>query len=71
MYIVLEIQKNGDGTVGNLVYTYEDKNEAGSKYHSVLASAAVSILPVHTAFLLTDDGFKVESKCYRHGEEEK
>lgn len=66
MFIILELQTNTDGTVGTLINTYTEQNDAESKYHSVLASAAVSSLPKHTAFMLADDGRVVKSECYTH-----
>ena len=69
MYIVLELQTNTDGTVGNLVYSYENKNEAESKYHEILMHAAISKLPVHTAMLITSYGVTVKTDCYRHEQE--
>lgn len=63
-YIVIELQTNADGTVGNLVYSYDSQNNAESKYHSVLASAAISALPKHAAVLMTSEGYLLESKCY-------
>lgn len=68
-YIVIELQTNTDGTVGNLVYSYTDRNEAEQKYHLILSSAAVSQLPAHAAVLLTGDGRMLASQCYRHVEE--
>lgn len=65
-YLVIEIQTNSDGSVGNLVYAYDDRNQAESKYHTVLASAAISALPAHAAVLLTSDGRQLEYKCYHH-----
>lgn len=70
MYIILEIQTNPDGTIGSLVNSYADRNEAESKYHTVLASAAISNLPKHTAFMLTDDGSVMRRECYEHEIEE-
>ena len=67
-YIVIELQTNSDGTVGNLVYAFTNRNEAEQKYHLVLASAAVSQLPAHAAVLLTNDGRTIASQCYRHEE---
>lgn len=67
-YIVIELQTNSDGTVGNLVYAFTNRNEAEQKYHLVLASAAVSQLPSHAAVLLTNDGRTIASQCYRHEE---
>ena len=70
MYIVIEIQTNTDGTVGNFVWAYQSENEAFSKYHSVLASAAISSLPVHAAVILRNDGLQIAAQSFKHGEEE-
>lgn len=69
MYIVVEIQTNADGTVGNIVHAYAAKNEAYSRYHSVLASAAISALPRHAAVLLENTGTPLEFRCFEHGGE--
>ena len=63
-YVVLEIQTNADGTVGTLVNTYDNWNQAEQKYHTVLAAAAVSGLPVHTAVLITNEGQVQENKTF-------
>lgn len=63
-YIVIEIQTNQDGTVGNIVTTYDSQLEAESKYHTVLSAAAISELPEHAALLFTSQGTVLESKCY-------
>lgn len=68
-YIVIELQTNNDGVVGNLVYSYTDRNQAEQKYHLVLASAAVSTLPAYAAVLMTSDGRTLASQCYKHVEE--
>lgn len=65
-YIVIELQNNADGTVSNLVYTYDNKNEAESKYHLVLSSAAVSQVRIHAAMLATTDGKLIASQHYIH-----
>ena len=65
-YIVIEVQTNIDGTVGNLVYSYDNRNEAESKYHAVLAAAAVSALPMHTCVLFQSDGILLARQCYVH-----
>lgn len=69
-YTVIEIQTGTDGKVANLVTTYETRNEAESAFHSVLAAAALSSLPVHAASILTNEGALVETRCYRHELEE-
>ena len=66
MYIILETQTNLDGTVGTILTTFTDQDQAESKYHLVLSSAAVSSLPRHCAFMLTDEGYILKSECYRH-----
>lgn len=69
-FIVVEIQTNSDGTVGNLITAYDNRNEAEQKYHLVLSAAAVSLLPSHAAVLMTSDGQPLEYKCYHHEIEE-
>ena len=66
MYIVLETQTYIDGTVGTLINTYTDTNEAESNYHRVLMAAAISTVPIHTAFMLTDSGQIIKSESYKH-----
>ena len=68
-YLVTEIQHWANGSVQNPTWSYDDRNKAEAKFHTVLAAAAVSTLPVHSAILFTDEGFTLESKCYKHGEE--
>lgn len=63
-YIVLEIQTYLSGEVGTLITQHTNRNEAESKYHSVLSAAAISGLPKHAAVLMTNDGFFIESKSY-------
>ena len=69
-YLVIEIQHNQDGTVGNFVFAYDDRNQAESKYHSILASAAVSQVYIHSAVLMTSTGVQVAHQSYTHGAEE-
>lgn len=69
MYIVIEIQTNHDGTVGNLVWSFDNEAQARQKYHLVLASAAVSNLPCHTCMILMNDGSQIALTCYKEEEE--
>ena len=64
-YIVLELQTNTDGSVGTLINSYDEQPQAESKYHSVLAAAAVSTIPCHACVLLASDGRQLESKAYK------
>lgn len=69
-YILLECQTNADGSVGNLVSAYDDRNQAESAYHSVLAAAAISSLPIHMAAIMTNEGYVLESRNYKHEQPE-
>lgn len=62
-YTVVEIQ---NGIVGANVWTYDAQEQAEAKYHSVLSVAAVSSVAVHTAMLVTEEGFTVAYQCYKH-----
>ncbi len=68
--IVTEIQKFADGTMTTPSYAYDNRNSADAKYHAILASAAVSAVPVHSAIMYTDEGLYIESKCYKHESQE-
>ena len=65
-YLVIEIQTNADGKIGILTFFFDDCNEAESKYHSVLAAAAISALPMHTCDLIQADGILLARQCYVH-----
>lgn len=66
MFIVIELQKNENGTVGNIVTEHSTQAEAESKYHAILAAAAVSNLPVHSAVIVSEEGFPLMHQCYKH-----
>jgi hypothetical protein len=66
MYIVVELQKNADGVVSNIVTSYNTLAEAENKYYSILASACISKIPVHSAVIISEEGFTVRSQCYKH-----
>ena len=65
-FITIELQKNADGNVANLVTAFDTQEEAESKFHSILATAAVSKLPCHSAIIVSEEGFPVDHKCYKH-----
>ena len=69
MFIVIEIQYNGT-TAATIATSYQTKNEANAKYHTVLAAAAVSSLPVHSAIIIDETGHLIKSEFYRHSAEE-
>ena len=65
MYIILEIQTDAQGTVTILPEVKkETRREADSVYHSMLAAAALSQLPVHSAVILTNDGRLISAQSY-------
>lgn len=65
-YLVIEIQQNADGTVGNFVFAYDDRLQAESKYHYLLGAAAVSSVYIHSAVLMTSTGVQVSHQSYEH-----
>ena len=69
-YLVIEIQTNADGKVSNLVHSYDDRNEAESKFHAVLSAAAISALPVHSCALMSNECILLKQGCYKHEQAE-
>jgi hypothetical protein len=65
-YIVIELQTLSDGSVANIVTAHDTINEAQSKYHGVLASAAISAVPIHAAVLLDNHGMVLETYAFEH-----
>ena len=71
-YYIFEIQQYANGEYGHIVhFAYDDdankaRLKAESKYHEVLAAAAVSELRSHSATLLTADGRTIMNQCYKH-----
>ena len=66
MYIVLELQTMAGGQVGNFVWSFSTREEAFAKYHTVLASAAVSALPVHASVILDNKGLQIAAQAFEH-----
>ena len=66
-YIVIEIQVNADGGVGTLVNAYDSYNTAQQQYHTILAAAAVSELPVHSAVVLDVTGELIDHQAFVRG----
>lgn len=66
MYIVIELQKNTEGVVSNIVTSHNTLAEAESKFYTILSAAAVSAVPVHSAVIVSEEGFPVANKCYKH-----
>ena len=67
-YIVIELQTMPDGAVANIVTSHNTINAAESAYHSILAAAAISTLPVHSAVLLNNHGLLLEAYSFEHAD---
>ena len=71
-FYIVEIQQYANGEYGHLVhYVYDaDPDKARlkgeSKYYEVLAAAAVSNLPCHSAIMFSTEGFPLLHQCYKH-----
>ena len=65
MFYVIEMQTNGT-QAANIVSTYESRNEAMSKYHTVLAAAAISPVEVHACVVMDEEGRYEARDCYIH-----
>ena len=52
------------GTGATLVTEHNTKNEALSKYHTVLSFAAVSELPAHSCVVLDEEGRTIARESF-------
>lgn len=68
MFAVIEIQKNGSSAIP-LTSLYDNKDDAYSKYHQILAAAAVSTVQEHSAILISEEGnYMFHEKFVHEGE---
>ena len=65
-YFIVEIQKQFDGSFAHLVHTADTRNAAESVYYQVLAAAAISNIPEHSAIMFTTEGFPLMHQIYKH-----
>ena len=71
-FYIVEIQQYTNGEYGHIVHFAYDADpdmarlKAESKYHEVLAAAAISALPSHAATLISAEGYPVMHQCYKH-----
>lgn len=68
--IVTEIQKFADGSMTTPSYAFDNRNSADAKYHAILASAAVSAVPVHACIMYTEEGIPLDHYYYHHESEQ-
>lgn len=64
VYTTIENQIRADGSKGVLFDHFTDRAQAESKYHTILAAAAVSDVPYHEALLFDCNGEVSERKAY-------
>ena len=69
VFYVIEIQ-TGVESGAVLPFTFTDRSQAESKYHSLLAVCATSTVKKHGAMLFNEDGFILKSEVYSHEEPE-
>ena len=62
-YVVIEMQ---NGIVGTNAWTYDTREDAEVKLYQVLSEVVKSPVATHTAMLVTDEGFVLDCKCYKH-----
>lgn len=71
-YYVVELQQYESGEYGHLVHFAYDEDDTTarlkceSKFYEVLAAAAVSELPKHSAIMFDINGVPLMHKCYEH-----
>ena len=63
-YAVIEMQ---NGIIGSNAWVYDNRPDAEVKEYQVLAEVVKSPVAVHTVLLMTDEGFILDTKCYKHG----
>lgn len=69
MYVVIELQKNGD-SIANIVTSHDVRDDAESKYHQILSAAAISTVELHSAVMLNENGNPIKHEVYKHEAEE-
>ena len=65
-YLVMEVQTDASGQVGNFVFAFDTRDEADSKYHALLSVASVSNVPVHCVYMLTSNGHFINAEVHLH-----
>lgn len=63
-YTTIENQLRENGSFGLLYDHFTDVNAAYAKLYTILAAAAVSGIPYHSAHLLRSDGIMIEGRVF-------
>ena len=66
MYVAIELVTKQDGTFTVSTYKKDTRDDAEKSYHSILAVAATSSNPIHSAVILNPEGKLLRSECYKH-----
>ena len=66
MFIIQELQTSGAQTALVTPATFTDRNQADSAFHTALAAAAVSTVPVHTVMMYDEHGTVLRREFYEH-----
>lgn len=69
-YTTIENQVRTDGSKGLLYDHFTDINAAYAKYYTILAAAAISEIPYHSAAILRDDGVMIAGHVFDRREME-
>lgn len=65
-YVAIEQKVKKDGSYEVSTFKKETREEAEKAFHSILASAATSEHPIHSATILNPEGIGIKSECYKH-----
>lgn len=71
-FYIVEIQQYANGDYGHIVHFAYDADpekarlKGEAKYYEVLAAAAISELPTHSAIMFSTEGFPIMHQCYKH-----
>ena len=66
MYIVIEIQYINDRDITTFISPPETLAAAESRYYTILAAAAISNIPIHSATILNEQGAQIAHESYSH-----
>ena len=65
-FVTIEMQKLSDGNIATLTFAFATQPEAESKFYSIMAVAALSDVPIHSALVVDAHGGIVRSGSYTH-----
>ena len=68
MYIIQEIQTNGDQTILAPAVQHADRASAESAFYTLCGYAVISQVEKHTIMTFTEEGFAIKelTKCFKH-----